>query len=144
MMSASKRSVLIFGLAAVLGLSTTGCSLFGDKDKDKDRNRRDRNDRIERRDPTDRSDRVSGVPDRAKTVGSGSGRDLSYKADESGTMYVYDAEAGRVVMTERMRKGERFTISPDNRAASIEGREISGGSSLRQRTQYRLLYAEGD
>jgi len=146
MMFGSKRSILSLGLTAVIGLSSAGCGLFGDDDKDSDRDRRDRRDRLERRDRTDRDDRtsgVSGVPDRARVVASGTGRDLSYKADANGTIYVYDAERNRVVMTERVREGERFTISPDNRAASLEGREISGGRQLEQRTEYRLLFDGG-
>ncbi len=128
-----KRSVLYGGMSMVLATTNIGCSLF-DSDSDKDRDK----DRVEQRDSTNR------VPDSAKVVAEGRNKDLSYKANDDGRAYLYDATNDRIVSSWDVDKGQRLTISPDNKAISLDGRAISTSTELSTKTNYRLLFDAKD
>jgi hypothetical protein len=127
-----KRTVLSGGAAMILAAATTGCGIFSDDD---DNDRRDRVDRV---------DTMSRVPSSAEVVAEGRGRDLSYKADDDGRVYLYDASNNQLVNSWDVKSGQRLTVSPDNNAISLEGRAISSSTKLNSRTSYRLLFDERD
>lgn len=126
-----KRTVVSGGVAMILATATTGCGIFGDKDDD-------------RRDRTDRVETTSRVPASAKVVAQGSGRDLSYEANDDGRIYLYDASNDRLVNSWDVKDGQRLTVSPENNAISLEGRQISSSTRLSSRTNYQLLFDEKD
>jgi hypothetical protein len=129
-----KRTFISGGTAMILAAATTGCGVFSDDDKDNDR-RSDRSGRI---------DTMSRVPASAEVVAEGRSRDLSYKADEDGRLYLYDASDDRLINSWDVKKGQRLTVSPDNNAISLEGRPISSSTALSGRSNYRLLFDERD
>ncbi len=128
-----KRTVLSGGTAMILAAATTGCGIFSDDDKDTDR-----------KDRVDRIDTTSRVPSSAEVVAEGSGRDLSYKADDDGRVYLYDASNNQLVNSWDVKSGQRLTVSPDNDAISLEGRAISSSTKLNSRTSYKLLFDQRD
>jgi hypothetical protein len=163
----TRRSFKTFGLVAVLGLATlSGCSaLTGDSDsgdddfrvsRDRDRDRYDENgdvvlsgdrydDRYRDRD-TGRSADVDSstankVPRDARVVDSGSDR-LTFTAPYDGSVYLYDEDARRVIWDERLRDGDRVSISPDDNRIDVNGRS-QADLDLKSEHRFRLYYLEG-
>jgi len=118
-----------------------------DRDRDRDRDdgsdrSRDRSDARDRRDDY-RDDRPTfddrTLPRNAEQVRAARGSDLSYKADADGLVYLYDADAGRVVRKFTVRRGQRLTVDPNAGTATLDGRPVYNGS-LGRRTRYRLYF----
>ena len=98
-----------------------GCEVFqGDDDDDDDRGA----DRIGRTDSSD-----TGVPSTAERAKEGRG-ELSYAAADDGTIYLYDADARTHLDTQKVRRGQRYTIDPSR---SIAWATSSGHSTRRRR-----------
>ncbi len=133
MLAGWKRSFLCGGVSMVIATTSIGCGLFG-SDRDKDRG----SSRVERRDSADR------VPDSAKLVAEGRGNDLSHKFSDDGRAYLYDATNDRIVNSWDVEKGQRLTVSPDNKAVSLDGRAISTSTVLTTKSNYRLLFDARD
>jgi len=128
-----KRSFLGGGMSMVLATTMLGCGMFGsDSDKNRDSSR------VERRDSADR------VPDSAKVVAEGRSSDMSFKANDDGRAYLYDATNDRLVNSWVVEKGQRLTVSPDNKAISLDGRAVSSSTELNTKTNYRLLFDAKD
>ena len=81
----------------------------------------------------------SGVPDTAKQIAEERGREISYKASNDGTAYLYDATGEKLVETFRLESGQRLTVSPVDNAVAIDGKSVRG-ISLDRRTTYRLFF----
>lgn len=104
---------------------------------------------VDRDDRDDDDDRATsnvprGVPAGSVAVGDARGpAPMSYRADDDGTIYVYDRTARRVVATEDIDEGELFTIdlSKEDDRASVSGRALS--RSLDEDGSYRV-YFEGE
>jgi hypothetical protein len=95
-----------------------GCEVFqGDDDDDDDRG----TDRIGRTDR--RTDTTTGVPATASRVEEGRG-ELSYRAEDDGTVYLYDADGRLHLDTQRVKRGQRYTIAPDRDVATLDGRIV--------------------
>jgi hypothetical protein len=99
-------------LAAVMTVGLTGCSDLLD-DESSDDSRTSRNDTLT----------ISGIPRSADLLEEGRGT-LSVRAADDGRVYLFDAEDGRVVWSGRIEKGQRFTVSPDNDRAAIDGQVV--------------------
>ncbi len=80
------------------------------------------------------------VPDSAKMVAEGKGTDLSYKAADDGKLYLYDNSNNVLIQTFTLRKGQRFTVSPANDLATIDGKSVLSKKGLSKRATYRLLF----
>jgi hypothetical protein len=83
------------------------------------------------------------LPADAKLVVAGPGdADLSYKASEDGRVWAYDETAGRVLTRHRLRAGQRFTFSPSNDQASVDGHPVTDIQKVQldPRHQYRLYF----
>ena len=95
----------------------TGCEVFnGDDDDDRDRTRG--SDRIGRTDTG-----AGGVPSTAERVEEGRG-ELSYRATQDGTVYLYDTDSRTHLDTQRVRRGQRYTIDPDRSIATLDGKTV--------------------
>jgi hypothetical protein len=115
-------------------------STYDRDDRDyRDRDSRDRDTR-DTRDTRD-SDITRPVPDTAKTVDEARGRDLSFKADDDGRAYLYDASNDKLIQTYTVRRGQRLTVSPANDAVSLDGKPVRTSQNLDRRTTYRLLFS---
>ena len=97
-----------------------------------------------------RSDRGSGgadrglrgldeVPKTATRVDEGNAARLTYSPTRDGTLYVYDADDDRVILSTRVQRDERFVLDPDANRATIDGRTVLG-TGLSARHRYRLYF----
>jgi hypothetical protein len=85
----------------------------------------------------------TGVPSRARLVKQSDGRDLYFRAPESGTIYLYDVDDRRVVYSGNIRKGERFRLNADDHAARIDDNVVMDRSAYRDH-RYRLYFSSND
>lgn len=79
------------------------------------------------------------VPKSATIAREGRGEDLSFAADGAGTVYLYDVNARRVLATHRLKKGQRFTVSPSKGEAAVDGNTVFR-RDLSNRATYRLYF----
>lgn len=98
-------------------------------------------DRSDRRSPQDdrRPTRDLGetdIPSGSTLLDSGKGT-LRGTVRDDGTLYVYDADAKRVVASVRVSDGDRVTLSPGDDELQINGRRATN-RSFSDRTNYRL------
>jgi hypothetical protein len=68
---------------------------------------------------------VNGIPTNAKSVTEGNGT-ISHKFDKSGTAYVVD-DRGHLVFKIRISDGQRLTISPQQKIATLDGKTVFTG-----------------
>ena len=66
---------------------------------------------------------AGGIPSTAARVEEGRG-ELSYRATEDGTVYLYDTDSRTHLDTQRVRKGQRYTIDPDRSIATLDGKTV--------------------
>src|SRR5437868_11498672 len=66
------------------------------------------------------------VPTTATRVDEGNAARLTYSPTRDGTLYVYDADDDRVILSTRVRRDERFVLDPDANRATIDGRTVLG------------------
>ena len=108
--------------------------------------RRDRvgDDRLgDSRDDTGRASRgMDEVPRTATRVDEGDAARMSHTPTRDGTLYVYDADDDRVVLSTRVRRDERFVLDTDANRATIDGRTVLG-TGLTARHRYRLYFDRG-
>ena len=93
-----------------------GCEMF-EKDTDEDNDSRG-SERIGRSDTG-----AGGVPSTANRAEEGRG-ELSYRAEDDGTVYLYDADARTHLDTQRVRRGQRYTIDPTRSIATLDGKTV--------------------
>ena len=152
-------------LAVVAGVFGAGCQSSKDKEEQKRQKRLERQARrdrarnpedetrgpdqvIGRRDSgsSDRSDRsprgLQDVPTTATRVDEGAGPRLTYSPTRDGTIYVYDSDGDRVILSTRLRQDERFVLDPDANRATVDGRTVLG-TGLNPRNRYRLYFDRG-
>ena len=99
-----------------------------------DRDDRDRNDRLDRNDK-------GRVPDTATVVATGRGsRELSYRARDEGTVYLYDSTDDKLVNTFNLERGQTLSISADDGKAVLDGKTISRDLNTSGRNEYKLLF----
>jgi hypothetical protein len=79
------------------------------------------------------------VPKSSSIVREGRGEDLSFVADGAGTVYLYDVDGKTTLATHRVRKGQRFTVSPSSGKATVDGREVFT-KSMSTKKSYRLYF----
>ncbi|HEX8339725.1 MAG TPA: hypothetical protein VF624_02345 [Tepidisphaeraceae bacterium] len=119
-----------------------GGSTRDDRDRlDRDRLDRDRTGRDDDLRDRDTRDVSRAVPDDARVVAESRGGELSYKADDDGRAYLYDATESKLVKTYAVRRGQRLTISPANGLVAIDGKTIAQNQEFNRRSNYRLLFA---
>ena len=82
------------------------------------------------------------IPTTATRVDEGDAARLSYSPTRDGTLYVYDADDDRVVLSTRVRRDERFVLDTDANRATIDGRTVLG-TGLSARHRYRLYFDRG-
>ena len=171
--SRSAFLIPVVSLALLAGCESGGIFGGDDDNDSRDRvSRRDRDDRVIGRDPdrdidrdrdpivvADRRDsdpvldidpddrRGSGldsIPRSAQRVDRGEGTDvLSFRADDDGTLYVYDRDDDRVLWSGPISRDERFMLDAENNEATINGRRILD-RDLRVRHQFRLYFVPED
>ncbi len=128
-----------------------------DRDRDYDRETRvdrdarigdrDRVDRIDRRDVDDddavvAGARLSGIPRNARRVDSAQGTtEMMFRATRDATIYVYDADADRVVYTGTLRDGDKFVLDPNDNIALVNGKKVLD-KDLKSRHVFRLYVLE--
>ena len=82
--------------------------------------------------------RLTGIPRDARRVDSAPGtRELFYDARRDATVYVYDADADKVVYTGKLRDGDRFVLDPNDNMALINGKKVFD-QDLKSRHVFRL------
>jgi hypothetical protein len=82
------------------------------------------------------------IPTTATRVDEGNATRLTYSPTRDGTVYVYDADDDRVILSTRVRRDERFVLDPDANRATIDGRTVLG-TGLSARHRYRLYFDRG-
>ena len=108
----------------------SGCEAFnGDDDDDDDLG----DDRIGRTDTG-----AGGIPSTSDRVEEGRG-ELSYRATEDGTVYLYDTDSRTHLDTQRVRKGQRYTIDPDRSIATLDGKTV-WDRTMNPRHTHRLYF----
>jgi hypothetical protein len=88
------------------------------------------------------------LPSDAKPIAAASGdsqlRDsqLSFKAPEDGRVWVVDETDHRALTRHRLRAGQRFTLSPADDQATVDGRAVTDMQKLQIHPghQYRLYF----
>jgi hypothetical protein len=68
----------------------------------------------------------TGIPLRAEKVQEGAGQ-LVYTPEQSGRLYLYDANNESIVEAFQVRKGQRFAVDAAAGRATLEGNEVSVG-----------------
>jgi hypothetical protein len=99
--------------------------------------RSDYRDDRDRRDDRSRDDSRARVPNSAQVVASG--RNLTYRASDDGTAYLYDSNDDRLVDTFNLERGQNLSISADGRAM-LDGRTIKRDLDVSSRHNYKLLF----
>jgi hypothetical protein len=79
------------------------------------------------------------VPKSAVIAREGRGEDLSFEATGTGTVYVYDADNRKVVTTYRVKRGQRFTVSPSRGEGAVDGKTVFR-KSLSNKVTYKLYF----
>ena len=79
------------------------------------------------------------VPTSATLVGEGANKEINYRADRDGTVYVYDAGQKKVVGSASIRDGQRFQLSPGIDRATVDGDSVDVGE-LDTRSLYRVYF----
>jgi hypothetical protein len=89
--------------------------------------------------PAPRGERLDrqGVPRDAVLLEEGPGR-LNARANQSGTVYLYDIDDGRVVWSGNVERGDAIRLDADADAASINGRIVYRDESVR-RHRHRIF-----
>lgn len=84
---------------------------------------------------------VRPVPDTAKLVAeSKSGGDLAYRAQGTGTLYLWDNSNNALIETFNLRKGQRLLVSPSKDIATLDGKTVMQRKGISKRANYRLLF----
>lgn len=83
-------------------------------------------------------DRELSVPKKAEIVAEGRG-DLSYKARRDGVIYVYDYDDTATLFRQRIREGQRLTVSPEQNAATLDGKKVYD-QDLKKKHIHRLYF----
>ena len=78
------------------------------------------------------------VPKKSEKVAEGNG-DLSYKTKHDGTIYVYDEDDQVTLFRQRIREGQRFTLSPQQNLATLDGKKVYD-KDLKKKHQHRLYF----
>lgn len=78
------------------------------------------------------------VPKKSQIVAEGNG-DLSYKTSRDGTIYVYDEDDDVTLFRQRIREGQRFTLSPEQNLATLDGKKVYN-EDLKKKHQHRLYF----
>jgi hypothetical protein len=138
--------------AIVLAAAAAGCESNEKDDKvhDKDLERIAKSDRQHSRDSdldpvvardrdSDRRRGMDEIPSQAKAVDTGDGTRLEYEPTRDGVIYVYDADADRVIYVGRIREREQFRLDPADGRALINSRTVFR-SDLAPRHRYRLYF----
>ena len=162
-MRATLRTIAA-GVVMILCVSSAGCEST-DKDKaskdeqlsKEERRQRERERKEELAKPPDqvisrdrdarpaddrRSRGLDEIPTTATRVDEGDATRLRYSPTRDGTIYVYDADADRVLFSTRLRQDERFILDPEANRATVDGRTVLG-TGLSPRNRYRLYFDRG-
>jgi len=83
-------------------------------------------------------DRELSVPKKSEIVAEGKG-DLSYKARRDGVIYVYDNDDSATLFRQRIREGQRLTLSPEQNLATLDGKKVYDQDLTKKHT-HRLYF----
>ena len=108
-------------------LLLSGCELFNGGDDDDDVRG---SDRIGQTD--------TGVPATASRVEEGRG-ELSYRAEANGTVYLYDADGQLHLDTQKVRRGQVYTIDPSRSIATLNG-EVVWQRTMDPKHSHRIYF----
>lgn len=78
------------------------------------------------------------IPSSARMMAEGN-RDLSFTAQDPGTVYVYDATDDRILYTGRVESGDKVSLSPADNRLRVGGRTALE-SGLNQNHQVRIYF----
>jgi hypothetical protein len=152
-----RTRLALLALVASLFVASAGCesdsppdhhrrtdrTRISDRSIDRDDDAYDREHRLDDRDAVLSSDRVlSGVPRNARRIDSAQGSsEMMYTARRDATIYVYDADADKVVYTGSLQDGDRFVLDPNDNLALINGKKVLD-RDLKSRHVFRLYVLE--
>ncbi len=85
----------------------------------------------------------AGVPTEAQEMTQGTGS-LSYTADQSGTLYLYDLNDQSVIKTLHVSEGDRILVSGSSGRATLNGNEVTTTGVRANRTYIAYLVPTGD
>jgi hypothetical protein len=109
-----------------------------DRTRDRDYDRIGRDTRLDDRDATLGSARLSGIPRNARRVDSAPGTtEMAYDARRDATVYVYDVDSDKIVYTGSLRSGDRFILDANDNIALINGKKVLD-KDLKSRHVFRL------
>ena len=78
------------------------------------------------------------VPKEVELVAQGRGQ-LSYKARADGRIYLHDATAEKTLYQTPVKRGQRFTIAPDEDRASLDGTDVFEGN-MHTRNEHKIYF----
>jgi type IV pilus biogenesis protein CpaD/CtpE len=78
------------------------------------------------------------VPKSAELVAQGR-RELSHQARRDGRIWLHDATAEKTLFTTTVRRGQRFTIAPEEDRASLDGVDVFEGD-MHTRNEHKIYY----
>jgi hypothetical protein len=146
-MGPSKRWIVTAALFATC--LATGCESDKKDTKPKHHDRSAKRDRVDdrtpdpviaqNRNPTGQGTGMEEIPAAAKAVDTGAGARLDYEPTRDGVIYVYDADADKVIYVGRIRDREQFHLDPDAGRAQINTRTVFR-SDMNPRHRYRLYF----
>jgi hypothetical protein len=81
----------------------------------------------------------SSIPSDAKDVTSGSGK-IAYTADDSGNVYVLDADGNKKVFEGHVRKGDQIVVDPSQDRIVVAGDNADHNVALKSDHRYRIYF----
>jgi hypothetical protein len=84
------------------------------------------------------------VPDGATLVAEGRDEDLTARARERGTFWLYDNTNKRTIETFNVSDGDRLIVSPKNNAIAFNDQRISRDVPLSRENGYKLFFEKHD
>lgn len=79
--------------------------------------------------------------DPLRLVAHGINKQLSYKASEPGTLYVYDFDNNRFVYVGPLNAGEQFVLEPASNRATVNKQPVPLVHDTNDRDQYRVYFS---
>jgi hypothetical protein len=80
----------------------------------------------------------TGIPPKAEKVQEGAGQ-LVYTPQQSGRLYLYNANDEKIIEAFQVRKGQRFAVDAAAGRATLEGNEVSVGK-LSKGDRYQIYF----
>jgi hypothetical protein len=127
-----KRSLASLALIGFISAGGLGCDMFGGNDKDN-------NDKSDHKVSTKSDHSNINLPSRADRVTSGSGEAFSWRADRSGTVYVYDTDMSKVVYSRHINADQRLNVDVPNNQILLDNNVVNS-QDLKNKHHYDIYF----